>query len=811
MKCNIILIFEIKLSKKLVKHMQKEYKYIGKGVPRIDADLKVTGQATYVGDMSFPGMLHAKMLISPHAHAKIKKIDTSKAKALDGVAAALTGEDLDYQVGLYMVDKTILAREKVRYHGEPVAAVAAETLEIAEKAVKLIEVEYEELKPLLDVEEAFNEKANLIHPNLGSYSHVQTAFFPKPGTNICHHSKIRRGDIDKGFQEADVIVEREYNNPSVQHVPMETHGAIVQWGIGDRVTIWTSAQSPFTVRNLFCHTFKLSHHQVRVIVPYVGGGFGGKAGIHLEPLVGCLSRATGGRPVKLIATRKEEYNTLPCRCGLKYKIKTGLMKDGKIVAQKLTLLWSAGAYADYAVNVTRASGYSAGGPYFYPNISTDSYTVYTNMVFGTAYRGFGHVELFWGLERHMDYCARELGIDPYEFRMKNLLKPGDITPTGEKLKDDSGDIRKCLNAAAKEIGWDGVKSEQQRIKEMQSGKVRGKGFAVLHKAPAMPTNTSSSCVIKMNENGSVILNISATDYGNGTYTPMAQIIAEEMDIPLDKIHVAYETDTDRDPYDWQTVASRFAPMGGRAVINACNDLKRKMSEVAAKVFECSPDDFIFQDEKIIHKSDPQKFIYYDKLATGYVYPNGNAIGGPLIGVGVYMAEGLTHLDKETGQGLPAFNWTYGAHAIEVEVDVETGEFTILKIASALDVGKVLNYDSLKGQVIGGIIQGLGTAICERYVYDNKGRLLNNSFTDNKIPTAKDIPLEIVPIFIETPHDEGAYGARGAAEHPMISVAPAIGNALRDALGIELTEMPIRAEDVWKALKEKELVFEPATV
>lgn len=780
---------------------KKEYKYLGKGVPRIDADEKVTGQARYVSDISMPGMLHAKMLTSSVAHAKIKKIDTSKAKALDGVAAVLTGEELDYNVGLYLVDKRILARDKVRYQGEPVAAVAAETLEIAEKAIKLIEVEYELLKPLIDVEESFNEKENLIHPDLGNYSHLKAAFFPQPGTNICHVSKIRKGDIEKGFAEADIIVEREYNNPSVQHVPMETHGAIVQWGVNDKVMIYTSAQSPFTVRNLFCSTFKLPHQKVRVVVPYVGGGFGGKAGIHLEPLVGCLSRAAGGRPVKLIATREEEYNTLPCRCGLKFKIKTGLKKDGKITAQKLVLLWSAGAYADYAVNVTRASGYSAGGPYFYENLWTDSYTVYTNQVFGTAYRGFGHVELFWGLERHMDFCAQKLGIDPYEFRKINLLRPDNTTATGEIVTDSSGSVRKCLEAVIKEINWSGRKTKEEREKEFKTGKVRGKGFAVLHKAPAMPTNTSSSCVIKMNENGSVILNVSATDYGNGTYTPLTQIIAEEMDIPLSKIHVAFETDTDRDPYDWQTVASRFMPMGGRAVINACNDLKKKMSEVAAKVYDCSPDDFIFKDEKIILKNNPEKFIPYEKLATGYVFPNGNAIGGPLIGVGVYIAEGLTNLDKETGQGLPAFNWTFGAHGVEVEVDVETGEFTVLKIASALDVGKVMNEASLKGQLIGGVVQGLGTAVCERYVYSQDGRLLNKSFTDNKIPTAKDIPNVFVPIFIETPHDKGAYGSRGAAEHPMISVAPAIGNALNDALGIELTEMPIRSEDVWLALQK----------
>lgn len=786
---------------------KKEYKHIGKSYPRLDADEKITGQARYVADISLPGMLHAKILTSPYAHARIKKINIEKAKALEGVVTVLTGQDLDYNVGLYLVDKRILAREKVRYQGEPVAAVAAESLEIAEQAVRLIEVEYEPLKPILDVEEAFNERENLVHPDLGNYSYLKAAFNPQPGTNICHVTKIRKGDIEKGFEDADLIVEREYTNPSVQHVPMETHGAIVQWGISDKVVIYTSAQSPFTVRNLFSLTFKIPHQNVRVIVPYVGGGFGGKAGIHLEPLVACLSKASGGRPVKLIATREEEFNTLPCRCGLKFKIKTGLKKDGKITAQKLILLWSAGAYADYAVNVTRASGYSAAGPYYYENLYIDSFAVYTNQVFGTAYRGFGHVELFWGLERHMDFCAKNLNMDPYEFRKKNLLKSGHTTATGEIVTDSTGSIEKCLDAVIKEIGWNGNKSIEDRKKEIAKGRVRGKGFAVLHKAPAMPTNTSSSCVIKMNENGSVILNISAIDYGAGTYTPMAQIIAEELDIPMSKIQVAFETDTDRDPYDWQTVASRFTPMGGRAVVNACNDLKKKMAEVAAQVFNCSPEDFIFMDEKVIMKNNPEKFIQYDKLATGFVFPNGNAIGGPLIGVGVYIAEGLTHIDKETGKGLPAFNWTYGAHGVDVEVDIETGEYSVLKIVSAFDVGKVMNYASLKGQVIGGIVQGLGTAMCERYVYDKEGILLNKTFTDNKIPTAKDIPLEFVPIFIETEHDKGAYGARGAAEHPMISVAAAIGNALRDALDIELTSMPIRAEDVWLAINKQKIIVD----
>ncbi len=780
-----------------------ELKYIGKSVPRLEADIKITGQARYIPDIEIAGMLYAKILTSPYAHAKIISINTEQAMQLEGVRCVLTGEELDYYVGLYLVDKRILARDKVRYQGEPVVAIAAESEEIAYEAIKLIEVEYEPLKPLLDVEESFEERENLIHPDLGDYAYMEAAFSPQAKTNIANITKIRRGDIEKGFAIADIIIEREYNNPPVQHVPMETHGSIAQWGINDKLIIWTSAQSPFTVRDLISYMFNLPHQKVRVIVPYVGGGFGGKAGIHLEPLVACLSKKAGGVPVKLVATREEEYNTLPCRSGLRYKIKTGLKKDGTITAQKMIMLWDSGAYADYAVNVTRASGYSAGGPYYYPNVYIDSYTVYTNKVFGTAYRGFGHVEFFWGLERHIDLCAKKLDIDPYEFRMKNLLKAGDVTVTGEEIRENTGNVKKCLELVAKAIEWTGSKSEEAKQREMKSGKIRGKGLATLHKAPAMPPNTASSCVLKMNENGSVILNIASMDYGNGTYTVLAQIIAEQLDIPIDKIHIAFETDTDRDPYDWQTVASRFTIMGGNAVIRACEDLKQQMRKISAQILRCGEDELIFKDEKIILEHNPNVYLEYKDIALGYMYPNGNSIGGPLIGVGTFIASGLSHIDKETGQGLPALDWTYGAHGIELEVDIETGEFRILKIASAFDIGKIMNEGSCRGQIIGGVIQGLGTAICEAYIYDKEGHLLNNNFTDNKIPTAKDIPDEMIQIFVETPQLDGPYGARGVAEHPMISIAPAIGNALRDALGIELVYMPIRAEDVWRALKEKE--------
>ena len=778
----------------------KEHKYVGKGPARIDSIEKVAGEATYVGDMVLPGMLYAKVKASPHASARIKSIDTSKALALPGVRAVVTGEELDYRVGLYVVDKYILAKGFVRYQGEGVAAVAADTEEIARAALDLIEVDYEVLPPVLDVKSALEPDAPLVHPDLGDYEYIEAVFSPQPGTNIVHNQKIRKGDIEKGFEEADLIVEREYTNPSVQHVPMETHVAIARWETEDKITIWTSAQSPFTVRNLFSYSFKIPHNNIRVIVPYVGGGFGGKAGIHLEPLVACLSKIAGGKPVRLQATREEEFNLLPCRSGLTNRIKTGVKKNGKIVAQKLEMLWDAGAYADYAVNVTRASGYSAAGPYEVPNAWLDAFTVYTNKVFGTAYRGFGHVEFFWGLERHMDFIADKLGMDPVEFRKINALKPGSKTLTGEVIKKHTGNVTKCIDEVAKAINY-GEKTEEERKIEEENGTLIGKSVCALHKAPAMPPFTGTTVILKMNEDGSVIANLSLVDIGSGTYTSVAQIIAEELSIPLEKVKVAFECDTDRDPYDWQTVASKGLLLSGNAAILAARDMLDKLYEVAGQVLRASRYDLRHKDGKVYVGHNEDEFVHYKDMAVGYAYPDGRGIGGPIVGVGRYIAQGLTNLDKETGQGKPALDWTYGAHGLVVEVDKETGEFDVIKIASAFDLGRVINSQSVRGQCIGGMLQGLGTAICEGYIYNKDGVLMNASFTDNKIPTVKDMPGEIIIIPVETPQPDGPHGARGVGEHPMISVAPAIGNALKNALSIELTHMPIRAEDVWKALQK----------
>jgi CO/xanthine dehydrogenase Mo-binding subunit len=779
----------------------KTLRQISRSPVRHDVADKLTGAALYVSDMTLPGMLYAQVKQSPHARARIRRIDVSRAERLPGVRAILTGHDLAHRLGLYVVDKDILAKDEVRHFGEAVAAVAADTRAIAQAAVELIEVEYEVLTPILNHMDALAPGAPLVHPDLASYDFVEAAFSPQPGTNIANLTKCRKGDVEKGFAEAEWIVEREYTNPSVQHVPMETHVAIAQWKSGDRVDIWTSAQSPFTVRDLFCHTFKLPLNNVRVVIPYVGGGFGGKAGIHLEPLVACLSRKAGGRPVKFQATREQEFSLLPCRSALTYRIKTGVLADGRIIAQKMEMFWDAGAYADYAVNVTRATGYSAGGPYEIPNAWVDAYTVYTNKPYGTAYRGFGHVEFFWGLERHMELVAQTIGMDPLEFRRKNLLKPGSLTLTGEAITEHNGDVRKCLDSVASAISY-GALTAEEKAREARTGLKIGKGVATLHKAPAMPPFTATSVVVKMNSDGSVIANVGLTDIGQGSTTAFAQIAAERLRFPLNKVRVTIEKDTDRDPYDWQTVASKGLMLTGNALILACTDLLDKAYQTAAQALRADACDLDHDGEKIFIVHRPEISVTFAQLSIGYTYPDGSAVGGPLIGVGRYTAQGLTNLDKGSGQGLPALDWTYGAHGIIVEVNETTGAFHILKIASAYDVGKAINPESIRGQCIGGMVQGLGTALCEGYIYDLQGHLLNPSFTDNKIPTSKDLPDKIECIIVETAQLDGPYGARGVGEHPMISVAPALGNAILNATGAELTHMPIRSEDVWRAMTSK---------
>lgn len=775
--------------------MENKFKHIGKSYDRKEAKEKVTGQAIYTHDLGLPGMLYAKCLHSPHARAKIVSIDTSKAKALPGVKAVIVGEDAPYKVGLYMIDKRVIAISEARYQGEVVAAVAAVDEETAEKAVALIDVKYEVLPPVLTIDES--EAGNiLVHEDISEIEHMKGIFFPQANSNIASWNKAKKGDIKKGFEESDLVVENVFYLPPVAHAPMETHVTVAKADpYSNKVKLWTSVQSPFVTRQILSKALGIPKSDLEIIVPYVGGGFGGKAGVHLELLVILLSRAAKGRPVKLKATREEEFNQLPSRTAMRGRIKTGVKRDGTITAAEVYYDWDSGAYADYAVNVGKTAVYSGVGCYVIPNLELHSRTFYTNKVFSTAYRGFGHLETHWAIERQMDIIAQKLGMDPYELRSKNILRPGDYTISGELMQESSGSPADCLQAVAKEIGWTGYKSEEERQAQMRNGKVRGKGFAALQKAPAMPSYTSTAAVMQMDEDGYVKVMLGAIDMGQGANTIMAQIAAEVLDISYEKVEVEWNVDTNKHPYDWNTVASKATFMNGNAVKRAAEDMLRQMKQIAAQALRCHIEQLSHGDGYVYHVHHKHRRIPYEKFARGYVFENGNGIGGPLISHGAYMADNLTNLTPDTGQGLPALVWTFGAHGVELEVDVETGEINILKIASAFDVGQVINKKLIDGQLMGGIVQGIGSAVLEGFKFSSDGRLLNPSFTDNKIPTAKDIPQEIVPIYIENPQPDGPFGARGVGEHPMISVPSAIANAVYDAIGINFYELPITPEKV----------------
>jgi len=768
------------------------YKYVGKDVKRVDGLDKVTGYMKYVDDLKMPGMLYAKIKKSPYAHAKIVKIDTSKAEALEGVKAVITGKDVPNRVGLYLEDKTFLAVDKVRFIGEPVAAVAAETPEIAEEAIDLIEVEYEELPAVFTAMDAIKPDAPLVHENLGEYYHGPI-FFPKPGTNISNHYKIRKGDIEKGFAEADYIIENEFYVPHIQHAPIENHSVIALTEPSGKVTVWSTCQSPYAVRKALSVAFNLPLNKVRVISPAVGGGFGGKAGTTLEGITIPLSQKCVGRPVKLTFTREEDMVCSFVRQGCLARIKTGVKKDGRIVAEEIAFYWEGGAYTEYGVNISRAGGYASTGPYDIPNVKADSYCVYTNQPVGGPYRGFGMSEIHFAIEQNLDMVANQLGIDPVEFRKINAIKEGGHTVTGQQLFNVG--ITKCIEAVAEDIEW-GKKSEPTG-----PNKVRGKGIACMYKAPSMPNSVASSAVIKINEDGTANLLVTAMDIGQGSNTVLAQIAAEVLTIPVEKISVV-TGDTDVTPYEWQTVASRITYCAGNAVKKAAEDAKEQLLKLASIRLGLPAEYLELRDEHVVSIIYPDRKVPIASLALGLEMPDGSGVHGPIIGRGSFIPPNVRNTDKETGQGdKPVAFWTFGAQAVEIEIDTETGQIEVIKVAAAYDVGKAINPQLCKAQIEGGIVQGLGSALLEHQIMD-KGKVLNPNFVDYKIPAVRDVPEMIVRI-VEVPEETGPYGARGVGEPAMVPTAPAIANAIYDALGVRINTLPLTAEKVLKAIKEKQ--------
>jgi CO/xanthine dehydrogenase Mo-binding subunit len=773
---------------------------VGQSVIRIDAHDKVTGTALYADDIQFGNALyHARIKRSPYPHALIKKIGIEKARSLPGVKAVVTGEDFPGHIGLYLQDRFIFCRDRVRYVGDPIAGVAATSVEIAEKALDLIDVEYEVLQPVLDPEFGASPLSPVIHPDLGQYV-VANFILPKPGTNISNHFKLRKGNVSEAWGQCMAIIERNYRIPHIQHVPLEPHIAIAKVDPSGEVTLWDSSQSPFAQRDLITQSLGINQSSMRVVAPLVGGGFGSKAGVSMESLAVAIATQVKGHPVKLLLTREEEFYTAFVRQGLVAYFKMGCNEAGKLLAMENTFYWDGGAYTEYGVNITRAAGYSCTGPYEVPNVKTDSYCVYTNHPVGGPMRGFGMPELHAGLEQCIDDLAYQVGMDPVEFRRRNCLTEGSILPTGGKMHPTG--LSQCLEKTAEAIGWG------NRTAPSAPNKRCGKGLALMWKAPAMPPNAGSSAWIELSGDGMITLGIGCQDIGQGSFTVAAQMAAAAFGVPFESVRLATPVDTRYSPYEWQTVASRITWSTGNAIINAAKDARQQVLDLVANAWEESSKDLDIVNGTVISYRSEKEISLKKLVIYGLPKPDGKGwMGGPIIGRGSFMPTYITGLDPETGQGDQAVvHFTTGAQAIELEIELDTGRIEILKGVAAFDVGKAINPDMVKAQMEGGLVQGISSALFECLQLKD-GVVQNPSFVDYRIATAADAPLKIESIIVEVPQADGPWGARGIGEHSMVPTVPAIANAIYDAIGLRFDGPPYTAEKVYLAMLDAGIIKE----
>jgi CO/xanthine dehydrogenase Mo-binding subunit len=765
---------------------------VGQSVPRVDGLEKVTGRVEYTINMEIPGMLHVKVLRSPHPHARIVAIDASRAERFRGVRAVLTREDLkssrvDPYYGPVVRDQPIVAIDRVRYVGDVVAAVAAVDEQVAEEALELIAVEYEELPAVLDVAEAMRPGAPLLHESVRAadvaFADMRALNLGEGRSNVVSHFRLRRGDVDEGFRQSDEIFEDEFVVPAIQHLNMEPHAALAMVHPDGRIEVWSSTQNPSVIREQLAEVFRVDLSRIRVAAPYVGGGYGGKTYPKLEPLVVAMAMKAR-RPVKLVLTREEVFYTVT-RHAVRTRIKTGVKRDGTLVARRCELLFDTGAYADIGPRTSKNTGYAAGGPYRIPHVAFDSYCVYTNKPPAGAFRGFGVPQVCWAYEQQMDMIAERLGLDPLELRLRNALDEGDAFFTGETLH--AVPVKECLRKVAAAIRW-GSPSQPA-----PPGRVRAKGLAAMIKSTMTPT--VSAATMKMEEDGSVSILTGTVEIGQGSDTVLAQIAAEILSLPVERIRVTH-SDTSVTPYDQSTSSSRSTFSMGNAVRLASLEIREQLIAIVAKLLEISPDDLECRDGRVIPRGSPERAVSYADVIRQHF---GMAVGS-IMGRGTWTTTG--HLDPQTGQGKASAFWFTSAVGCEVEVDTETGQVDVLALASAVNAGKALNPRLCEGQIEGSLFFGLGATFYEEMLYED-GQLINPNLLDYRLPTTADLPGTMVPILVESPHREGPLGAIGIGESAVAPVAPAIGNAIARAVGEHVKALPITAEKVLQILRRRE--------
>ena len=768
---------------------------VGQSVAVIDAPQRVTGSIGYVLDLELPRMAHGRILRSHHPHALIKSIDVSRAESAPGVFGVLTAQSLrsegtgNRRYGRFFLDQPILAEGRVRYIGEPVAAVAAVSTELAEEACQLIEVEYDALPTVFDVDEALRPGAPLLHeprPLLRDDVREMIAA-PSEASNICSYFRVRRGSVEQGFAESDFVLTDTFRTPAVQHVPLEPHVAVAAYD--GRLTIWSSTQMPHAIRAQMAELLGLRLSEVRVITLNLGGGFGSKGSLRLEPIVSLLAR-NSHRPVKVVLDRDEEFVTVTKHAS-KIEITSGVTKDGILLAREVTAHYNTGAYADVGPMVARNAGSAIIGPYRIPNVSVDSFAVWTNLVPAGAFRGFGVAQGAWAYESHTDMIAERLGIDPVLFRRQNLLRDGDHYATGEKVDDMHFD--RLLDSVAQSIGWPSPGADPEQA--VGADHLR-RGRAVVATMKATITPSTSTAAVKLNEDGSVNVLTSSVDLGQGVKTVLAQLTAETLHLPYESVRVS-EPDTDLTPYDQQTSSSRSTYSMGNAVIRAGEDVKRQLIELGAEQLEASPDDL-----QIVEGAVQIRGVPSSQVAFGDLIRAGRR--GNLQGTGSLTTEG--GLDPETGQGIASVHWHHGASGCELEVDTETGKVEILRFVSAVFAGRVINPRLCELQVEGSVLFGLGQALFEEIAYED-GQILNANLSDYMIPSFEDLPRELEVSLLE---GEGNHEIHGVGETSLPQVSPVVANAIRDAVGVRLTDLPMTPEKVLRALGAPPMGQRPAT-
>jgi CO/xanthine dehydrogenase Mo-binding subunit len=758
---------------------------IGTDVTMVGGLAKVTGAVTYAPDLFFPRMLYAQALRSPYPHAKLLRLDARKAEKFPGVVAIVTRDDLaglNPYFGPVVDDQPVVATERVRHVGEVVALVAAENHESAEEALDLIEAEYEELPAVFDPLEAAQPGAPVLHAerNETTAGVHREEFNFQLGGNICSVFRVADGDIEKGFAEADEIFENTYTLPPVQHGHIEPHAATAYWEPGGKLVIHSATQNPSGVQEQLAHIFKLPENQVRVIVPLLGGGYGGKTHARLEPALALLARKAR-RPVQWVLSRDEVFLT-GRRYGAVVKIKTGCRRDGTIVARQVEIFYEVGAYALNGPVNAKTGCYVSSGPYNVPNRSLTTYAVYTNLPPTGPFRGVGVSHVCWAYESEMDDIARRLGIDPLKLRLKHLVKEGDLFVTGEKLV--SVGITDCLQRAAEAIGWQGP--VEQAAPPAGQTMVRGKGLAVTIKSTTTPTTSSAG--VRLNADGSAVLLTSSVEMGQGSLTSLGQIVADELGLSFEKVTVSLP-DTDMTPYDKSTSSSRTIFHMGQAAQKAARQIRQQLLDVAAKKLEARVEDLELHNGAARVRGVPDK-----RMSIGEIFKArfGSTVGS-MFGGHCFKTEG--GLNPKTGKGKAAAFWFFSACGAEVEVDTETGKVRVLRAVTAVDAGKAIHPRQCGLQNEGSMLSGMGSALFEEMVYD-RGQPVNSNFLEYMLPSVEDHPQEFRSLIVETAHPDGPHGAKGVGEAALPPVAPAIGNAIANALGgVRIRDLPIKPDKI----------------